>query len=42
MGKVPGKWESMYSVAFLDGAKYLSGGSSGALFLWNGGAASKI
>lgn len=42
MGKVPGKWESMYSVAFLDGIKYVSGGSSGGLFLWSGGKASKI
>lgn len=42
MGKIPGKWESQTSVAYLDGAKYVSGGSSGALFLWTGATATKI
>ena len=42
MGKVPGKWEPMYSVAFLEGAKYVSGGASGNLFLWTGGSATKV
>lgn len=32
----------MYSVSFLDGAKYVSGGTSGNLFFWNGGTASRI
>lgn len=42
MGKVPGKWEPMCSVAFLEGSRYVSGGSSGSLFFWNGGSAFKI
>ena len=42
MGKVPGKWEPMCSIAYLDGSKYVSGGSSGNIFFWNGGAAARI
>jgi hypothetical protein len=41
MGKISGSWDPMFSVIYIDN-KCVSGGSSGALYLWNGGNGTKI
>lgn len=41
MGKVPGKWDPMLSVAVCD-KKYISGSASGALYVWTGGAGTRV
>ncbi len=39
MGKIAGKWDPMVSVACWDG-KFVTGGSAGSIYLWNGGSGS--
>lgn len=35
MGKIPGKWDPMLSTVYWND-KYVSGGASGSIYLWNG------
>jgi hypothetical protein len=42
MGKISnGSWDPMFCVAHNDG-KFISGGGSGALYVWSGGNGTKI
>ena len=39
MGKVSGTWDPMLCIAHVGEGKYVSGGSTGAVYLWSGNSA---